>query len=656
MQTAKGLVTVPEQGFSRSSLYAQDESRISCGFIHRTAAVVVFLLLALASVQGQVTWTSIDTMKESRDHEVNNVLSQAEIDQIVALIATANVTHITIDTHYEYASVMQQWVTAIRAQSKKIHWRCAPNQWQDNNGTTGIMTPTQFNTAMGAFIRSHASFFESGDIFEPITEPEDSHYWANKYGSPVGWPGNTAATDEYNSFVISSSDTADNAFNAIGVSGVITDIHSMNSFMATNVLSSAAVTRLHNHVALDTYPEKTNTDSATCASLRKTEYDAAHSKWPNALINVGEMGYANAMPVSDTVQNNVLSAEFTMMEGLSYLGGVNYWVGPGSDTAGGHTFVMTKDSSGNWVARPAFLTLSNFFGKVLVPANPPPPPTSLSATPGDSQASLTWMASTGATSYNVKRSTTSGGPYATVASGVAGTSYTNVGLAGGTTYFYVVTAVNKAGESGNSNQASATPTGSGGGTAKAVSIHFVGRGTAMGSAETAGVVSKSHWNNASNASGSIQTLNDETGAASGVTVTWSGDHTTSEGITDTAGNNRMMNGYLNTADASTTIVTVSRLIANANGYDVYVYCQENITSTRVAAYTISGSGITTTTVHATDPAGGFKGTFTEAVNSTGNYVKFTIGDVSDFTIKATPVSSTDSYMRAPVNGIQIIPR
>jgi fibronectin type 3 domain-containing protein len=41
----------------------------------------------------------------------------------------------------------------------------------------------------------------------------------------------------------------------------------------------------------------------------------------------------------------------------------------------------------------------------------------------------------------------------------ATTSYTDVGLANGTTYFYVVTAVNAIGESANSNQASATPQG-----------------------------------------------------------------------------------------------------------------------------------------------------------------------------------------------------
>lgn len=69
---------------------------------------------------------------------------------------------------------------------------------------------------------------------------------------------------------------------------------------------------------------------------------------------------------------------------------------------------------------------------------------------------LTWASSAGATGYTVKRALTSGGPYTNIASGMTTTSYTNTGLTGGTTYYYVVTALNSAGESANSNQASAT--------------------------------------------------------------------------------------------------------------------------------------------------------------------------------------------------------
>ena len=88
---------------------------------------------------------------------------------------------------------------------------------------------------------------------------------------------------------------------------------------------------------------------------------------------------------------------------------------------------------------------------------PPPAPAGLQATAGNTQISLTWNTSTGATSYNLKRSTTNGGPYTTIASPTTA-SYTNTGLTNGTPYYFVVTAVNSGGESNPSSQATATPT------------------------------------------------------------------------------------------------------------------------------------------------------------------------------------------------------
>jgi kumamolisin len=86
----------------------------------------------------------------------------------------------------------------------------------------------------------------------------------------------------------------------------------------------------------------------------------------------------------------------------------------------------------------------------------PAAPTGLTATAGNGQVSLTWTGSSGATSYEVLRSTTSGSE--SPLTSVTSTSYTDTGLSNGTTYFYVVEAANTYGTSGASNEASATPT------------------------------------------------------------------------------------------------------------------------------------------------------------------------------------------------------
>ena len=61
------------------------------------------------------------------------------------------------------------------------------------------------------------------------------------------------------------------------------------------------------------------------------------------------------------------------------------------------------------------------------------------------------------TQNKVYRALSSGGPFSVIATIPAATSYQNSGLNTGTTYYYVVTAVNSSGlESTVSNQASAT--------------------------------------------------------------------------------------------------------------------------------------------------------------------------------------------------------
>jgi PQQ enzyme repeat len=196
--------------------------------------------------------------------------------------------------------------------------------------------------------------------------------------------------------------------------------------------------------------------------------------------------------------------------------------------------------------------------------------------------------------------------------------------------------------------------------AAAIGIKFMGQGSAMASTEVAGVVAQSNWNNATGASSTAPlVLLNQTGASAGATVTWSTSGIYKLPITDTAGNNRMMRGYLDAAGGTTTTVTIAGLPANAGGYSVYVYADgDNANATRTGAYQISGTGITTTSVNLTDSANtNFSGTFTQGSNSNGNYVMFTItAAAAGFTITAIPGASTDAFSRAPLNAIQIVPQ
>ena len=72
------------------------------------------------------------------------------------------------------------------------------------------------------------------------------------------------------------------------------------------------------------------------------------------------------------------------------------------------------------------------------------------------KCSLLWSPVTGATGYNVKRSLAGAGPYTVIAT-TAGTFYTNSPVTNGTTYYYIVSALNSVGEGADSTPASALP-------------------------------------------------------------------------------------------------------------------------------------------------------------------------------------------------------
>ena len=142
----------------------------------------------------------------------------------------------------------------------------------------------------------------------------------------------------------------------------------------------------------------------------------------------------------------------------------------GADTAFAGTILALDNitlgagasNNGALLAQTGTLTLNtNIVSPAPVnPAVVPPTPLSLVVTPGNTFTTPVWAASVGATSYNLYFNTT-GAPTKLSTKITGAMSGVNItGLTNGTTYYYVVTAQNAAGESAISTASSATPTAS----------------------------------------------------------------------------------------------------------------------------------------------------------------------------------------------------
>lgn len=172
---------------------------------------------------------------------------------------------------------------------------------------------------------------------------------------------------------------------------------------------------------------------------------------------------------STSVLNFTLSTNATtlaVMGNLALGGKINIFAGPGftngtyalityTGTLGGNLPTLGSIPAGYDFAFDTNTT--GFVNLVVSPNSPPAAPLNLVAIPTNGMVNLSWSPAPTATSYNVKRSTLSGGSYTTIAPGITTTTYSDKQVTNFTTYYYVVSALNAAGESPNSSEVSGTP-------------------------------------------------------------------------------------------------------------------------------------------------------------------------------------------------------
>jgi autotransporter-associated beta strand protein len=175
-------------------------------------------------------------------------------------------------------------------------------------------------------------------------------------------------------------------------------------------------------------------------------FSAVHDGSVARLYVDGVQAATDSTPGAANTQNS------TVYFGLE-TGSTRYFKGPLDEIR-----ISNVKRSSNWVwaVYQNIASNSTFVGYAAITNLLPTAPESLTASAASGQIILNWTASTGADSYNLKRSTNNGGPY-TVIGSLTGLSFTNSGLVNGTTYYYVVAGVNSRGEGLPSPQASAIP-------------------------------------------------------------------------------------------------------------------------------------------------------------------------------------------------------
>lgn len=218
----------------------------------------------------------------------------------------------------------------------------------------------------------------------------------------------------------------------------------------------------------------TNIDSAgwpTCGEIDimecigkepKKVYGTIHGPGYSGGNGVGG-SYASVPDVADDF--HIFAVEWNTNVIRWYFDGINYFTATPASIGGNiwvfdheHFILLNMAVGGGWPGYPDGTTilpqkmLVDYVRVYTYVPGPPAVPTGLSTSPGSAKVYLNWDASTsGATGYLVKRSTTSGGPYTTVATS-ANNNYTDTSVANCLTYYYVVAATNSLGSTTNSSE------------------------------------------------------------------------------------------------------------------------------------------------------------------------------------------------------------
>lgn len=199
-------------------------------------------------------------------------------------------------------------------------------------------------------------------------------------------------------------------------------------------------------------------ESAASAQATATT-NAAAPAVPAAPTGVTATGGANQVTISWSAVSGATSYNIywsttsgVTTSGTKITSATSPYVQTGLAASTTYYYIVTAVNAAGQSVASAQVSAATNAPAVVIPAAP----TGVSATGGANQVTINWSAVSGATSYNIYYATTSGVTKTSSAKIVnAARPYVQTGLAAGTTYYYIVTAVNSAGESAASAQASA---------------------------------------------------------------------------------------------------------------------------------------------------------------------------------------------------------
>lgn len=331
--------------------------------------------------------------------------------------------------------------------------RAAPNS---SNGYLYVREFNVFETPVTVPAVPAINYTSSGDKYSEIAWTSTGAKWYNikRSTSPAG-PFLNIATDYTGTVYKDRTGT-----NGTTYYYVVSANNEAGESANSNIATSQPTATRYTGGLLDQLPMKRGPSFGSQTATVREITDNNVNTFLNFGTNVAWYTFQSPQDISALIVNNYTTGYTTKVEFYDadnnkiseYVPVTNNGVESLPKTVTGVTHVVLRAGPGS-TSGYLYLREFNVFG--VPPAAPNAPVITFSGG-ADKVAEIDWS-STAAKWYTVKRSSSASGPFTTIATQITGLIYKDTSVVNGTTYYYVVTASNEAGESAASNVASATP-------------------------------------------------------------------------------------------------------------------------------------------------------------------------------------------------------
>lgn len=279
------------------------------------------------------TWSiqSVSSMKVSKDR----VCDQPTLSYLQQWVDTAKnlgVNYIAVETPYDNPSCgnsvayTKTWVDVIRSRGLKVWHRHMPLAFEGIYNVPKNNT-TDFLQQISDYIKAHSTFFQEGDIFTPIPEPQNGGIYGVTY-CPYGICEFADAAN-FNLWLRNAMLTAELAFETVGLKDKIKiGYFGFDGFVTWGdnnpdwhgILEDATIAKMGN-ITIDHYPE-------AVGDTMQNDLNELQAKYPNTPVIIGEWGTITGGNIEQQVLDSMGAAVRPNVVGF------NYWhLGPGGNEA-----------------------------------------------------------------------------------------------------------------------------------------------------------------------------------------------------------------------------------------------------------------------------------------------------------------------------------